>query len=293
MRGDALFRFLEDPDAYLPGLWDLSRDRAAARHWLEVLRASMAGILRRVHAETPSKGRPVEEAAAWFAKRLDEWEADPALRSQRNTVHALVAWREQALHAFGVGDPFARIKAAENARCEPAYRAVVDRLDAEANFEAAVDAAVWGALAGNVFDVASPDVSRALDEGRGLDGLVGEVRRRALLVDDRPAAAARLEALCREGNAQIGMFLDNAGMDLILGAVPFARLLACRGATVLLVANEAPALNDTTAAETAAVLQRLAGADPVTASSSRTAGSCSVRAVSAPRGWISGTYPGV
>lgn len=42
------------------------------------------------------------------------------------------------------------------------------------------------------------------------------------------------------------IFVDNAGIDLILGILPLAREFLKRGSTVILSANSKPALNDVT-----------------------------------------------
>ncbi len=45
------------------------------------------------------------------------------------------------------------------------------------------------------------------------------------------------------------IFVDNAGADVVLGMIPFARELLRMGAEVALVANSLPAINDITAIE--------------------------------------------
>ncbi|KAI3766763.1 hypothetical protein L2E82_16834 [Cichorium intybus] len=45
------------------------------------------------------------------------------------------------------------------------------------------------------------------------------------------------------------LFVDNAGADVVLGMLPLARELLCRGTEVVIVANSLPALNDVTAME--------------------------------------------
>lgn len=42
------------------------------------------------------------------------------------------------------------------------------------------------------------------------------------------------------------IFVDNAGMDFILGILPFVRELLTRGTRVILTANSYPSLNDVT-----------------------------------------------
>lgn len=45
------------------------------------------------------------------------------------------------------------------------------------------------------------------------------------------------------------MFVDNAGADVVLGMLPFARELLRMGADVIIAANSQPAINDITAPE--------------------------------------------
>ena len=48
---------------------------------------------------------------------------------------------------------------------------------------------------------------------------------------------------------RVVMFVDNAGADIVLGMLPFARELLRTGADVIVAANSQPAINDITAAE--------------------------------------------
>lgn len=57
------------------------------------------------------------------------------------------------------------------------------------------------------------------------------------------------------------LFCDNSGADVVLGMLPFARFLLSRGADVVLVANDQPALNDITLPELASVLAAAAAKD--------------------------------
>ncbi|GLG95538.1 Pantothenate kinase 4 [Gryllus bimaculatus] len=55
------------------------------------------------------------------------------------------------------------------------------------------------------------------------------------------------------------IFVDNSGVDIILGVLPFARDLLQRGTQVILCANSAPALNDVTYSELQVLLKQVAG----------------------------------
>ena len=56
-------------------------------------------------------------------------------------------------------------------------------------------------------------------------------------------------------------FVDNAGGDVVLGAIPFARHLANEGCAVVLAANDEPALNDVLVDELREILEIAAKSD--------------------------------
>lgn len=62
------------------------------------------------------------------------------------------------------------------------------------------------------------------------------------------------------------IFVDNSGVDVILGVLPFVRALLARGTSVILCANEWPALNDVTNIELEEILQHASHICPVIAS---------------------------
>lgn len=52
------------------------------------------------------------------------------------------------------------------------------------------------------------------------------------------------------------IFVDNSGVDIILGILPFVRDLLQRGTKIILCANSMPALNDVTYLELTAILKK-------------------------------------
>lgn len=62
------------------------------------------------------------------------------------------------------------------------------------------------------------------------------------------------------------VFVDNSGVDIVLGILPFVRALLFRGTAVILCANEWPALNDVTNVELEEILQQASHICPVIAS---------------------------
>jgi uncharacterized protein with ATP-grasp and redox domains len=83
---------------------------------------------------------------------------------------------------------------------------------------------------------------------------------RPWLIDDYDALADRL--LTGPVHRKAVFFIDNAGSDFLLGALPMMRWLALRGTRVVLAANERPTLNDMTIHDVNAWWPRIVEAEP-------------------------------
>ncbi|KAG5248199.1 pantothenate kinase-related family protein [Salix suchowensis] len=59
------------------------------------------------------------------------------------------------------------------------------------------------------------------------------------------------------GSAEVVIFVDNSGADIILGIFPFARELLRCGAQVVLAANDMPSINDVTYTELIEIIAKL------------------------------------
>jgi type II pantothenate kinase len=279
-----VFVHLRNPERYLPGLWDFERDPAARSTWAERLRAHLADTLRHARAaEGAETTQHLERVAArWedVIERLADLDRDPPGR----TVLELVTVRDALFRGetgsasggtdpdepAGSIDPFARLKATSNAWALAHYSEVVrsNGLPRDGHVDAArIERGLRGMLAGNVLDVASAEVAEAArGGGAALELLAERVRERPLAVDGREAFAALLSGLrAQQAAPAVLLFVDNAGMDFVLGVLPFARELMGSGFRVALAANERAALNDVTAIEARVLVADAARADAVLA----------------------------
>lgn len=84
---------------------------------------------------------------------------------------------------------------------------------------------------------------------------------RPWLVDDLDLWLSQIEI--RQPHKCAAIFVDNCGVDLVLGIIPFARELLKRGTRVLLCSNSEPALNDVTHTELLGVLGRASAICPI------------------------------
>jgi hypothetical protein len=250
----------------LPGLWDLEREPAIARHWVGILRENLSYLLQilerdgdgvRLHA-----GRRVAEVLGALFDDLDRGTAGSAVR----TVHDITMIRENLLRSHGIADPYRAIKAAESERCLALARQRIGAAWAAgahngvAGAEEALGGILASLLAGNLFDLGSRSTQDAYRRGeldaarserfladvRGwLNGL-GPAARELLLGRPQPGAPGR-----------VLIFADNAGPDFLLGVLPAALFWAGRR-PVRIVVNSEPASSDVTFPEARDLLARLA-----------------------------------
>lgn len=249
---------LADDAAYVPGTLDIAGDPELRRYWLDLFRRhieSACAHVAREHPEEPGLVTRMQHATTGFRAHVDALERDPAA-GPFDTL-TLCAERERLLRAAGVADPFLRVKQRENAAAMALLPRLLEEIDA-LGADARLDALVRGVFAGNVFDLGSPATAELFANG---DAEFAAVRARLAprpwLVDDLEALRARLSG----GVRCALLFVDNAGSDVVLGMLPFARELLRRGARVVLSANRTPALNDVTHDELVALVARAATAD--------------------------------
>jgi len=252
---------LSSPDRYRPCIQDLLTDARAREYWLRLFERHVETL-----AALPVAGGALRDRPDWPAFADDYLSGLAALRERPDargelTVLELTKYRDERLAAFGFGDPFVQTKSQENEGAFAELPALLADLDGCAA-DALLERLVRGLMAGNLFDMGS---KAAVDAFAAKDHGFLEARRRVRprpwRFDDVDAWRDRL----RNGPAyrKAMVFVDNAGPDIVLGMIPFARRLASGGTRVILAANSAPALNDVTASELGPLLERAASIDPV------------------------------
>ena len=250
---------LADPSAYVACPMDVAGDPAAREYWLPFFKSHfrlILGLAEEALGPSHEIRRRMDEAAAAFDAKFDAFAENPQ-DFGRVTIMTLDGWRDAILRQFEFPDPFAAQKARENERSLAHLPAAVRRVEAAADGPRAL---VEGVFAGNIFDMGAKETARLYrDGGPNFDAVIERLPRRPWLADDLDALAPRLAA---GGWKHCVYFVDNAGSDVVLGAVPFARHLALNGCRVTLAANERPSLNDITIAELRDLWPRLEQAEP-------------------------------
>ncbi|XP_032904017.1 4'-phosphopantetheine phosphatase isoform X3 [Amblyraja radiata] len=167
--------------------------------------------------------------------------------------------REYWLSCFE--DALDGVKQRENDVALKHFQKVVRNLDS-LSMEERQFALVKGLLAGNVFDWGAKAVSDVLETNSafGFEEAMKRLQARPWLVD---AYNDWIERLKGPPHKCALFFVDNSGIDIILGVFPFVRELLSKGTEVILASNSGPALNDVTCCELTIVTERIAAMDSV------------------------------
>lgn len=209
-------------------------------------------------------------SACRFAKICDALEADPAADLPgfgRVAINCstLCRLRDTCLRDAGFYDPYAALKADENAKALDLLPGVLSELDAVADPLERLHAAVRGVFAGNVFDLGAPKMVEKYEAGVSAGEMFRDARRDLL---SRPWAVDKLDELSarfaagRPPHARAVVFCDNAGSDVVLGMLPFMRELLRRGTDVVVAVNSVPSINDITVPEMRGIMEASSDIDP-------------------------------
>uniref|UniRef100_A0A3Q3IL32 4'-phosphopantetheine phosphatase n=1 Tax=Monopterus albus TaxID=43700 RepID=A0A3Q3IL32_MONAL len=224
---------LQDPSSYIPDTMDLTEDALAREYWLYCFEDALDGVVKRAVASQPDMPEAAERAEKFRQKyrhKLQTLRHQPFAYGSL-TVRSLLDTREHCLNEFNFPDPYSKIKQNENDIALRYYGKAVKSLE-ELSWEERQFALVRVELKAE-----RPWLIDSYDQW--LERLKGPPHKCALF------------------------FVDNSGVDIILGVMPFVRELLSRGTEVVLASNSGPALNDVTNGELQILTERIAAMDPV------------------------------
>lgn len=263
-----VFPLLALPERYEPCQWDLKVKPDLRAYWLELFRRHWDRLLAAYRAEAADRGEPetvtdrnTAAASSAFLGYLDQVAADPASVQTLNILEICYA-REAALRAADIADPYRLAKSIDTMHAMAALPRLLAELDAMDEPQRRL-ALIQGIFAGNIYDLGATKTVEMFTEKRvDFHAVRDQLRPRPWRFDDLDPWLARLEGPAHRAAC---LFVDNAGPDVVLGMLPFARSLLQRGTEVILTANTEPSLNDITHAELVALLQEVCALDPVLA----------------------------
>lgn len=240
---------------YIPDTVDLNADHQARDYWLNCFEESIDKFVSAAIASQADNETASERASQFkekYIRRLHQFRMQPFSYGNL-TVRSLLDTIQHYMREFDFPDPYISIKQSEN---EAALSQLAERI----NY---IDSLTWdakqtelaiGMLAGNLFDWGAKAVVQIMElEQFGLTEARRRIPKRPWVEDELDAWIERLKG---PPHKQAAIFVDNSGVDIILGILPFTRELLSRGTKVMLCANSAPALNDVTHKELEVILHQ-------------------------------------
>lgn len=257
------FPLLLDAGNYNPDTLDLIKDEEARDYWLRCMEHLTDKYV--AYAMSNVDDSAVESRAKEYRRTYIA--AIQEIRSNPNahgwlSIRLLLDLNESCLRSQGFVDLWKRQKCKENDVALAALSARLDHIDAIKDERSKWIELCRGVLAGNMFDWGAAAVTKILENHAdfGLKEALDKIQTRPWLTDCLDSWLDRLEGPSHKCAA---VFVDNSGVDIILGILPFVRQLLKRRTHVLLCANSTPALNDITAQELEEVMWRVAEVCPV------------------------------
>jgi type II pantothenate kinase len=257
------FPLIKNPAGYRPCADDMLIDIPYRDHWLAHFTSHFEIVVQlAIDNYGPAFAANAHACRDELRAALDAIKLHPRSWGELNLL-VLDLIRQQKLHAFDIPDPFQKMKRRENDRSLALYPLVIAELDAHAADADRLLLLIEGIFAGNIFDLgagatAQRFATESVDFLQVRDSIGGT---RPWLIDQYAPFARRI--LNGPPHKTAIFFADNAGADIILGVLPFARWMAARGTTMVIAANRLPALNDITFRELRPLAAAIARVDPL------------------------------
>ncbi|KAH8308272.1 hypothetical protein KR059_009772 [Drosophila kikkawai] len=249
---------LPDPAVYQPDTLDLNTDTQAADYWFKCFRdmvEKFAKVAAKSQPEDHTALQRAEQFQAAYLQQVEEHRRNVPVNCGKTVLGTseLLQLNETMLRRFGFPDPWLSQKKLENASAVARLKQRLQELDALEDEDARWTELVRGVLAGNMFDWGAQAISNILeqDSNFGLHSALDRIEKRPWLLDNLDNWLKRLKG---QPHKCAVVFVDNSGVDVVLGILPFVRGLLKRGTKVLLCANSEPALNDVTSRELRSLL---------------------------------------
>ncbi|KAL5274350.1 hypothetical protein ACFFRR_000842 [Megaselia abdita] len=242
---------------YVPDSINLVEDVEAAEYWFQCFqdlsqKFSQQAVASSRDDDTSAVSRS-QNFLREFKQRLDEFKQNKSPLSSLS-IRELLELNETLLRLHGFNDPWMKQKELENNSAVESFRSRIDDIDMIEDNKLRWTELVRGVLAGNIFDWGAQIVAEILqnDAKFGLTDALNKIQKRPWLFDDLDMW---LNRILNSSHKCALIFVDNSGVDIVLGILPFARELLKRNTKVILAANSEPSLNDVTFTELKGIVE--------------------------------------
>ncbi|CAM6104325.1 unnamed protein product [Calypogeia fissa] len=225
--------------------------------WIQLFRKSIPSFRKRAEADdsVSNAAAKASKFAERYAEILDDLQANPLSHGGPPDAILLCKLRELCLREVGFTDIYRKVKDEENAKSLALLEGVVATADKIQDQGQRIEHLIKGVFAGNIFDLGSNELAERYEtSGCSFQGSVDQLLPRPWIIDDLDKFK---DKWLRKPWKKAVIFVDNAGADIILGILPFARELLRRGTKVILAANDVPSINDITFEEVTQIVSKV------------------------------------
>ncbi|XP_075153398.1 4'-phosphopantetheine phosphatase [Haematobia irritans] len=255
---------VKDANKYRPDTLDLNTDEDAAKYWFPCFKDMIEKFARQAEksqkATDDTAGDRAEQFRESYLRKLEEYRSKTKENAENNKIlgiRELLELNDKHLRLYGFPDPWLEQKKSENEAALALFAERLQEIDDIVGERERWIELVKGVLAGNMFDWGAQAVTNIIknDKTFGLHAALDRIQKRPWLMDDLDSLLGRFEDVNQEPHKCAAIFVDNCGVDVILGILPFARELLKKRTKVILCANTEPSLNDVTSQELSNILE--------------------------------------
>ncbi|XP_063903030.1 4'-phosphopantetheine phosphatase isoform X3 [Zophobas morio] len=219
---------LKNPGVYNPDTIDLVNDTKERKYWLPCLANMVKKFVGKASFLNPDYPEAAESAEICFQKFHElvvKAVEDPSILEPLS-IRTLLEFNEDNLQANNFKDAWYTQKVSESSAALKEFKDRIDFIDSIADFEARWLEIVTGVLAGNVFDWGSTVVADILETSTnfGFTQAMSTIEKRPWFRDNLDNWIDRIK---KESYKEAVIFVDNAGVDFILGILPLEAAKNC------------------------------------------------------------------
>ncbi|XP_074031122.1 4'-phosphopantetheine phosphatase [Leptinotarsa decemlineata] len=238
---------LKNPEHYNPDTVDLVTNAEERNYWLPCLEQMVKKFVGKAQPLNPDDPKATEKAEICFKQfhsLIEQVTEDPSIMKPLS-IRTLLNFNEDNLRANKLEDAWLLQKKTESYQALKELKNRIDHIDSLDDFYEKWLEIIQGVLAGNVFDWGAKAVSDILERSESFRfcHALNTIEKRPWF---RDSFDKWVDHLKKKPYKTCVIFVDNSGVDFILGILPLTRELLSHGTKVVLTANTYPALNDVT-----------------------------------------------
>jgi pantothenate kinase len=257
---------------YVVDTMDLTSNTELAEYWIDLLEKNLHNLVGlaveweqkfddRDDLTVSTDQQRAKEFEATYRGHLKRLREDPAAYGQLS-VRGLLQLREACLVAVNFYDLYDQVKKEDNEAALATLPLLLKQFEVITDEGQLIDTLVSNVVAMNMFDLGAFGIVEMLKQGDLTFQSARDIMRPSTKLWHMDKLIHKFQTE-EDWPKKTIVFVDNSGADVVLGVMPFVRWLLSRNShsQVILAANTSPSVNDVTAEELKALMERICTID--------------------------------